>query len=59
MNEEDSPWVSEQLQGAIAMHEMYLNYRRGGFSRTQALHIVTAILLDGVRYSKEHGDDNI
>ena len=49
------PWMSESVQGAIALHEMYRSYLAGGFTRTQALHITVAILLENIRYQRDHG----
>jgi hypothetical protein len=52
----ENEWLPENVQGAIALHEVYKAYVRGGFTRSQALHIAVAVLLDGIRYRRDAGE---
>lgn len=49
MDEEEAFAFSEHLtelaQGAVALHEMYLGLREGGFEERQALYIIAQVML--------------
>lgn len=49
MDEEEAFAFSEHLtqlaEGAVALHEMYLGLREGGFEERQALYIIAMVML--------------
>lgn len=51
--------ITPMDEAAVAMHEVYLAFRRAGFTRTEALTVVTKLASDAMNNASEEGrDDN-
>lgn len=49
MNESEDP-ISALASGAIGLHVLFLSYVEAGFTPDQALHLVTAMILEAMRH---------
>lgn len=43
-------------QGASSLHELFLSYVTAGFTRGEALHLVTAQLIEAIRINSQNSD---
>lgn len=41
--------MNAMVEAMVSMHELFLNAMRGGFTETQALHLIATLLMSGKR----------
>lgn len=47
--------LSAMVEAAVSMQELFLSFVQAGFTEAQALHMVTACVLDALRQGREDG----